>query len=110
MRLYSVGIVPPNYRTLDATLMIADIFDNDLADTMREAVLLYDEIVFRGEVVRGIDNINKSLEHLNQTMAIVVDCLGEINQSINRVALEINGVANQIHSMNSDIKELFSFF
>lgn len=106
LKLYSLGIIPPNYRTLDATLMIADIFDNDLADTMREAVLLYDERVFRGEVVRGIDNINRSLDKLNNTMYAVVECLNAINASIERVALEINGVANQIHSMNRDMLDM----
>ena len=106
LKLYGIGIVPPDYRTLDATLMIANIFDNDLADTMREAVLLYDERVHRGEVIRGLDNINKSLNSLNQTMHVVVNCLNDINTSINRVALEINGVANQIHSMNYDVQKM----
>lgn len=106
VQLYEFGIVPPDYRSLDAVLMIANIFDNDLADTMREAVLLYDERVFRGEVVRGIDNINKSLSRLNQTMSAVVSCLYDINRNVSRVALEINGIANQIYSMHEDVSEI----
>ena len=55
--LYRANIIPPDYRELDCVLMFHQIFRNDLADTMREAVKIYEERVFRQEVIRGIDRI-----------------------------------------------------
>ena len=110
LELYKIGIVPPDYRTLDATLMIANIFDNDLADTMREAVLLYDERVFRGEVLCGMHNIKKAIDNnqkqFAKAMSVVFESLAEISEKISSAILEINGVANQIHSMNYDMLDI----
>ena len=110
LELYKIGIVPPDYRTLDATLMIANIFDNDLADTMREAVLLYDERVFRGEVLCGMHNIKKALDdnqkQFAKAMSVVFESLVEISEKISNAILEINGVGNQIHHMNYDMQEM----
>ncbi len=103
LKLYEIGIVPPDYRTLDATLMIANIFDNDLADTMREAILLYDERVFRGDVVRGIDNINRSLGQLNITMGAVLSCLNDIRASVNSVSRGLLSMGDKFTQMGGKI-------
>lgn len=49
-KLYSGSIVPPGRRTRAHISDLYDVFSNDLADTMREAVLLCDERAFRHEV------------------------------------------------------------
>jgi hypothetical protein len=40
-RYYSLDILPPDYRTMDCVITLDHIFRNDLADTVREAILLY---------------------------------------------------------------------
>lgn len=68
-KFYSVGVVPPDYRTMDCVYVLEQIFRNDLADTMREAVLLYEERVFRGEVIRGMQNVTSQLGDLSSLMS-----------------------------------------
>lgn len=82
---YSVGIVPPDYRYLDCVGVLRQIFSNDLADTMREAVLIYEERVFRGDLIRGIDKINlqlveikRNLRQMNVMMRFICEKLIEI--------------------------------
>lgn len=68
-KFYSVGVVPPDYRTMDCVYVLDQIFRNDLADTMREAVLLYEERAFRGDVIRGMQNISRQLGNLSSIMS-----------------------------------------
>lgn len=68
-RFYSAGIVPPDYRTIDCVYVLDQIFRNDLADTMRDAVLLYEERAFRGELIRGINNIVAHMDKLSSLLS-----------------------------------------
>ena len=98
-QIYELGIIPPDYRTFDACIMLHSIFRNDLADTMREAVLLYDERVFRGEVLRGIDNIYQMLGQLAHTMADISDRLISIDSKVDSMLEESRTISSQLYSM-----------
>ena len=98
-QIYELGIIPPDYRTFDACIMLHSIFRNDLADTMREAVLLYDERVFRGEVLRGIDNIYQMLGQLTHTMAEICDRLISIDSKVDSMLEETRTISSQLYSM-----------
>ena len=89
---YSVGIVPPDYRTLDCAYAFDQIFRNDLADTMREAVKIYEERVFRGEIVRGIrsleqfmGNVSSLLTTLHHDMSAVRSEISHMSQGVSRI-------------------------
>ena len=45
--MYDMNIIPPDYRDLVYLFGFYKIFRNNLADTMREAVLLYEERDYR---------------------------------------------------------------
>lgn len=96
MQLYSLGIVPPDYRTLDSLVMLDSIFRNDLADTMREAVLIYDERVFRNEVLRGIDRIYTMLGQLSSSMRALETRLIEVRTEVQKTHVELNTISTQL--------------
>lgn len=86
---YALGVIPPDYRYIDCVLIIDQIFRNDLADTMREAIRIYEERVFRGEVVKGMNKICSMLEELSSGMAVIVDRLDSINMSVSTMSQDL---------------------
>ena len=97
IKLYQLSIVPPDYRTLDCVIMLNSIFKNDLADTMREAILLYDERVFRGEVLQGIQKIYDMLGKLASSMRAIESCLLDIRRDVADMTAEMRGIASEMH-------------
>ncbi len=89
--LYDLNIIPPDYRTLDCVLMLHQIFRNGLKDNMAEAVLLYEERVFRQEVIRGIDKIYEMLGDLNASMRAVEERLIDVRQEVQMMGNDLCG-------------------
>lgn len=80
--LYGFGLIPPDYRQMDCVIMLDQIFRNDLADDMRGAILLYEERVRHGEIVRGLDKIASMIGHLSREMCAVTSRLERINENV----------------------------
>lgn len=80
--LYSFGLIPPDYRQMDCVIMLNQIFRNGLADDMRSAILLYEERVRHGEIVRGMGTIARMLGRLSQEMSAVTSRLERINENV----------------------------
>lgn len=80
--LYSFGLIPPDYRQMDCVIMLNQIFRNGLADDMRGAILLYEERVRHGEIVRGMGTIARMLGRLSQEMSAVTSRLERINENV----------------------------
>lgn len=95
-KLYALNIIPPDYRTFDCALELDHIFRNDLADTMRQAILIYDERVFRGEIIKGIENIYNMLGNLAATMSNIESVLRDIKSDVHTMS---NDVFNISHNM-----------
>lgn len=104
-QIYQLNIIPPDYRTFDACVMLNAIFRNDLADTMREAILIYDERVFRGDVLRGIDNIYQMLGQLAHSMKEISDRLYSINSAVNQMVEETRTISSQLYSMEKSAQD-----
>lgn len=96
--LYDLNIIPPDYRTLDCVLMLHQIFRNGLKDSMAEAVLLYEERVFRQEVIQGLDKIYEMLGTLNASMRAVESRLIEVKQEVQMMSSDLNGRLDQMSS------------
>lgn len=97
-RFYSVGIVPPDYRTIDCVYVLDQIFRNDLADTMRDAVLLYEERTFRGDLIRGINNI---VTHMDKLSSL----LSGLRNDIKTIKLDVTEMCDnmeKIYAQNRD--------
>lgn len=109
---YSVNIVAPDYRFLDCIVVLKQIFENDLADNVREAILIYEERVFRGEMIRGIDKINEqlvainnNLEQMNVMMRFVCVKLSEISAQTGAILNELGEIADKIDE-NTAVSEM----
>lgn len=94
-KLYSINIIPPDYRKLDCVCVLHQIFRNDLADTIRDAVLLYEERAFRGEVIRGIDNISRQIGNLSSLMLGIKGMLGDIKTEVKFLSNDVYQVYQQ---------------
>jgi len=92
-KFYSVGIVPPDYRTMDCAYAFDQIFRNDLADNMREAVKIYEERVFRGEIIRGV----RSLEAF----------MGNVSSLLTTLQADMSSIKTQVGLMNKDIVRIY---
>lgn len=101
-KYYSVGIVPPDYRTMDCVYVLEQIFRNDLADTMREAVLLYEERAFRGEVLRGMQNIASHLGNLSGVMSTLRADMDRIGRDVALMSSDISRVYEQNRSFEAN--------
>ena len=89
LELYAFNIIPPDYRYMDCVIMLDQIFSNDLADTMREAINIYEERVFRGSVIRGMNKI--------------VSMLGKLSSDMSAISLKLDMINNNVAHMSSDL-------
>ena len=107
-QLYSLNIVPPDYRTLDCMIEFDQMFRNDLVDTMRQAVMIYEERVFRGEVIRGIDKIYDMLGNLNATMSNIENVLYSVQNEVSKMSDDLEQIVfsnNQIATANKKFQD-----
>lgn len=102
-KIYSVGIVPPDYRTMDCVYVLEHIFRNDLADTMREAILLYEERAFRGEVLRGMQNIASHLSNLSGVMSTLRADMDRIGRDVALMSGDLSRVYEQNRIFAADV-------
>lgn len=92
---YSVGIIPPDYRTIDCAYAFDQIFRNDLADTMREAVKIYEERVFRGEIVRGIRSLEQFMSNVSSLLTTLHHDMSAIRSEINYMSQSVSRIYEQ---------------
>ncbi len=97
-QLYKYNIIPPDYRTLDCVLMLSHIYRNGLAENMRDAINLYETRVFRGEMVRGINNI---FERLGE----IAGKLGQVGITLNRIKADINIMSEDLFKLVENSEE-----
>ena len=95
-RMYVMDVIPPDYRYFDCILVLNQIFRNDLADNMREAVDLYEERVFRGEVLKGVRNIYSRLEKMNASMSYMVNDLREVQREVGAMDRNMAQISQRI--------------
>jgi predicted nucleic acid-binding Zn-ribbon protein len=84
--------------------MINEIFLNDQADTMREATLLYDQRVFREELLRGVEKIYLMIGQLSQAMKALEFRLIEVKNEVANINYELNTISNQLYDVESAIE------
>ena len=103
--LYSIGIIPPDYRQMDCVIMLHQIFRNGLKDNMADAILLYEERVFRQEVIRGIDKIYNMLGQLNDSMRAIESRLIEVKQELQMIGSDMS---NQLAAIADNQSRILS--
>ncbi|MBQ8382765.1 MAG: hypothetical protein IJX47_06125 [Clostridia bacterium] len=99
-QFYDIGIVPPDYRHMDCVIMLDHIFRNNLADTMREAILQYEERVFRGEIVKGMDNIVAAIDRLSSTFSSSMSYLGSVVREVNT---NVSNLSSDLYTLTKQV-------
>lgn len=102
---YSDGVVPVDYRTMDCVYVLEQIFRNDLADTMREAVLMYEERVFRGEIIRGMANIAAHIDSLSSVMSHLRTDIDRISRDVAIMREDMDQIYEDNREFANDIKK-----
>lgn len=95
-RFYDLGVIPPDYRYMDCAIMLDQIFRNDLADTMRDAIKIYEERVFRGEVIKGMDRICSMLGNLSAGMMAIEQRLSFIDSNVKMMSQDLYNFSERI--------------
>jgi DNA repair exonuclease SbcCD ATPase subunit len=103
--LYSLGIIPPDYRTMDCVIMLHQIFRNGLKDNMADAILLYEERVYRQEIIRGIEKIYDMLGQLNDSMRAIESRLIEVKQELQMIGSDMS---NQLAAIADNQSRILS--
>jgi hypothetical protein len=91
---YELDIIPPSYRKFVCLIIINDIFVNDKADTMREAILLCDSEIRHGQLINKLDDIYHSLETLATNIQSIVDVVSGISNNIKKISYDISNMSN----------------
>jgi hypothetical protein len=91
------GIVPPDYRYVDCLVVVQHAFKNGLADSMKEAILYYEQKEFRNQVIRGVNNIHEMLGQLASSMLEVKGILSSIDSNVHGI-MRNQEISNNIQS------------
>ncbi len=102
-QFYEVNLIPPDYRSLECVIALDQMFRNDLVDTIREAVLLYEERVFRGEMIKGLENIRRAIGNLGALMAETISVLNRIDNNTRRMSDQLYTISSDITRMNANV-------
>ena len=90
---YDLDIIPPDYRTIDCVITLDHIFQNDLADTMRDAVLLYKNWLFQGMIIQGMEKI--------------YSMVGNLSAQMQYMQTTLDNIESQTASFYDDLNDLF---
>lgn len=101
------SIIPPDYRSMDCVLAFDQIFRNDLADNLREAVKIYEERVFRGEVIRGMDRICAQLNYLNSSMDYMRVAIDNINSNVSMMSQDVFLLTQKLDSLSEAQERMY---
>ncbi len=101
--LYDYGIIPQDYRTFDCVTILDQIFRNDLADTMRDAIKIYEDRVFKGSVIRGMDKICTAIGNLSQGMEVISRRLDIINTNVLEMSNDLYNYNQSILNTQKDL-------
>ena len=88
-RCYALGIVKPSYRNLISLVILDDIFINDKADTMREAMILCDVEIRHAELIGKLDEVVTALRALADSIQSIHAILNTINMNVSMISQDI---------------------
>ncbi|MBR7161202.1 MAG: hypothetical protein IKD07_02180 [Clostridia bacterium] len=91
-KMLDLNIIPQDYRDLVCLFELHKIFRNNLADTMREAIAIYEERAFRGIVVQGIYQMNHKINLISEYITDMSDNLHTIRTNSNFMINEIQRI------------------
>ncbi len=104
-QLYALDIIPPGYRTYDCVFGLYEIFVNRKKDNMPDAVVLYDDYVFRGQIIKGMGNIMSRLGSLTGLMASMGVSLERMQGQVVRLTDNVYEMADNQARLRSSLED-----
>lgn len=98
-KCFSLGVIKPAYRNPVCVLMLDEIFQNDKADTMREAMILCDAQLRHVEVTHKLDQITYALETISRSFSYIADMMDTVTDNV----IDINENIRKIKDTDSRI-------
>lgn len=86
---YKRNIIRPAYRNLVCVNILDEIFINDKADTMREAMLLCDIELRHHELMGKLDEVVHALKKIGSSLSYMNHVLDSINTNVSMISQDI---------------------
>ena len=86
---YALNVIKPAYQKMVCVTILNDVFVNDKADTMREAMLLCDAEIRHSELIHQLDKVIHSLNILANNLQSIQDVLKTINANVSMISQDI---------------------
>ncbi len=86
---YELGIIKPAYSNAVCVIVLDEIFTNDKADTMREAMLLCDAELRHHELVGKLDEVVHALKKIGSSLSHMNYVLNSINENVSMISQDI---------------------
>ena len=84
--IYSINIVTPKYRNLQCLSLIDEVFENDQADTMREATLLCETRLYQGGVLQKMEELAESIHCIHNVIESMARDVSMMSQDVFSIA------------------------
>ena len=92
-KCYALGIIKPAYQNLVSVLILDEIFSNDKADTMREAMLLCDTEIRHAELIGKLDQVMHALKTLSSILL-------SMNQVLEGISTNVSLISQDVYKMS----------
>lgn len=99
---YKLSVIPPDYRYSDCVFELNRIFRNDLADTMKEAILLYEDRVYKGTTLKLFGQIYEKLNEISNTMSDLTSYVSSINSNVKLMSQDLYTIAERMAQGQKD--------
>ena len=112
LQCYSLNVVKPAYRNLVCVAILNEIFQNDKADTMREAMILCDQALRHQEEMKGLNSILNMLSSIAGYMRELNETVRSINFNISMISQDVYRMAEnqaQAQARNEAMQERIAY-
>ncbi len=97
--LYNLDVIPPDYRESVCVIELDHIFRNKLADTMSEAILIYDERAHRAIM-------QKCMEEIYSLVTDIADSVSHIESEVRELKMEVHSIGDELFAMAENTEKL----
>ncbi|MBR6744104.1 MAG: hypothetical protein IKM00_02660 [Clostridia bacterium] len=97
--MLNMDVIPPDYRNLKCLFELYRIFYNNLADTMREAIMIYEDRVFKGIIVR-------EMREYNNKLGLISEYILDVRDELYRISYDTNLMGKEIQNIYEDIQHI----
>ena len=86
---YALDIIKPAYQKMVCVVVLDEIFANDKADTMREAMILCDAEIRHAQVISKLDEVIEALSFIAQSLQGMAEVLDNINTNVGLITQDV---------------------